>query len=67
MPRTDIATGFLLREALREKGSIQVVSLDSDKPRNTLISAYQEVIPHLSKDQFDFSGCIPWLRGNHYC
>lgn len=70
MPRTDIATGFLLREALRDKEDITVVnyvdpsSHESERHRHELVSAYQSVLPTLTEDNFDFGGAIPWIVAN---
>lgn len=70
MPKTDIATGFLLSEALREKQDLTVVncvdpsSTKSEQHRNALFSAYQSVIPTLTVDNFYFDGAIPWITAN---
>ncbi len=66
MPRTDIATGFLLREALRDKKDITIVNKvdPSSHESHALISAYQSVIPDITKDNFYFGGAIPWITAN---
>jgi hypothetical protein len=70
MPRTDIATGFLLREAMRDKEDITIVNLvDSSAPtskrdRETVVSAYRSVLPRLKKDNFYFDGAISWITNN---
>jgi hypothetical protein len=71
MPRTDIATGFLFGEALRKKHDITVVNYIKtalpeceERDRNSLISAYQSVIPALKEDQFNFKGALPWINQN---
>jgi hypothetical protein len=71
MPRTDIATGFLLREALRDKKDITVVNKvdPSSHESHALVSAYQSVIPALTKDNFYFGDAISWIPDNlpKYC
>lgn len=66
MPRTDIATGFLLRQALRDKKDITIVNKvdPSSHESHALISAYQSVIPDITKDNFYFGGAIPWITAN---
>jgi hypothetical protein len=70
MPRTDIATGFLLREALRDKEEITVVNYvdpsapESERDHNALVSAYRSVIPRLKGDNFKFEGAISWITAN---
>lgn len=70
MPRTDIATGFLLREALRDKEDITIVNLvdpsahKSKRDRDAVVSAYRSVLPRLNKDKFYFDGAISWISKN---
>lgn len=66
MPRTDIATGFLLREALRDKKDITVVNKvdPSSYESHALVSAYQSVIPTLTKDNFYFGNAVSWIPDN---
>ena len=70
MPLTDIATGFLLREALNSNQTITVVDLvdpsltESERLRHSLVSAYQAVIPTLTEDNFYFGGAIKWIAAN---
>lgn len=66
MPLTDIATGFLLREALQEKKVIEVVSMvDPSSPQShALVSSYQSVIPTLKRGDFFFGDAISWIPSN---
>jgi hypothetical protein len=67
MPRTDIATGFLLSEALRAQRNITVVNMakpDAKDDRYAIKSAYRTVFPRLSDEQFYFEGGLKWIKDN---
>jgi hypothetical protein len=72
LPITDIAAGFLFREALQHldpSKDITVVNFaESDAGRQSkekgLIAAYQSVFPSIKPDRFDFSGAETWVREN---
>jgi hypothetical protein len=68
MPLTDIAASFLFREGtqhLDQASAIRVVTIDEGKAKlNRLVGAYKQVFPQITREQFDLSGAVQWVRDN---
>jgi len=63
LPRTDIASSFLFREALSllPIDRLRVVNLAStDEEKTAIRTAYREIFPEMADDQFDFRGALEW-------
>ena len=67
MPRTDIAAGFLLSEALRTQRNITVVNKadpTAKHDRDAIRTTYRSVFPQLADEQFHFDGAQKWIKDN---
>jgi hypothetical protein len=64
-PLTDLSAQFLFRETIPPQKRLSVNVVDyrvSEVDRDSLVARYQEVLPGMCMDQFDFGGAVEWAR-----
>jgi len=60
---TDIASGFLFREAMSQSAEIRVINIAaSDEKQAEVINVYRNVFPHITKDCFEFTDARLWAQ-----